>query len=92
MSNTLDGTIQRPDGITVFGVRRYPDMFHDGPEKWWVALYVIRHAPFGYVMISNGTYREAPLSIPQHSTPESYAQTIQLIDRLTQIVQSVRIK
>lgn len=92
MSNTLDGTIQSPDGITVFGVRRYPDMFYDGPEKWWVALYVIRHTPFGYVMLSNGEYREAPLSIPQHSTPESYAQTIQLIDRLMQIVQSVRIK
>ncbi|VWB17548.1 hypothetical protein BLA14095_00530 [Burkholderia lata] len=92
MSNILDGTIERRDGITVFGVWRYPDGFYDGPKKWWVALYIIRHAPFGYVILSNNPKGNAPLSIPQNSTPESRAQTIELIDRLVQIVQSVRMK
>ncbi|MGT0195799.1 hypothetical protein ACVHYJ_27710 [Burkholderia pyrrocinia] len=92
MSNTVDGTIERPDGITVFGAWRYPYKFPGTPQKWWIALYVIRHTPFGYVMLSNGTNSPPPLLIPQEPTPESYAQTIPLINRLVQIVQSVRVE
>ncbi|MGZ2747635.1 hypothetical protein [Burkholderia stagnalis] len=92
MSNTVDGTIERSDGITVFGTWRYPYTFPGTPQKWWITLYVIRRTPFGYVMLSAGPNREPPLSIPQEPTPESYAQAIPLINRLVQIVQSVRIK
>ncbi|QVN20801.1 hypothetical protein [Burkholderia pyrrocinia] len=92
MSNTVDGTIERPDGITVFGAWRHPYIFPGRPKKWWVTLYVIRHTPFGYVMLSSGTNSPPPLLIPQEPTPESYAQTIPLINRLVQIVQSVRVE
>ncbi|MBR8176601.1 hypothetical protein [Burkholderia ambifaria] len=92
ISNTLDGTIERSDGIAVFAVRRSLDTFSDESKKWWVELYVIRHTSFGYVILSSNPNGDPPLLIPQDSTPESYAQAIPLINRLVQIVQSVRIK
>ncbi|MDF3884874.1 hypothetical protein, partial [Cupriavidus basilensis] len=94
MSETIDGVIEREDGITVIGEWKHPyigdkkDSYY-ASEPWedLIVLTIIRRSPFGYVTLG---VRDL-IVIPVNRTPESLETAVTLINRIIDIVQSVRV-
>ncbi|MGF6633814.1 hypothetical protein [Paraburkholderia sp. 35.1] len=88
MSETINGTIRNSDGITVVSEWKRPYHFPDQTGSDLIIFDVIRRTPFGYVF-AGGKYG---IAIPVDKTEESQIKATELINRVIDVVQSVRMK
>lgn len=88
MSETINGTIKNSDGITVINEWKRPYHAPDQTGSDLIVLNVIRRTPFGYIF-SGGGYG---IAIPVDETEESQIKATELINRIIDVVQSVRMK
>jgi hypothetical protein len=88
VSEVINGTIQNYDGITVISEWRHPYHLQDQAREDMITLEVIRRTPFGYIFAGTGY----AVGIPVDQTQKSKTNAINLINRIIDVVQSVRME
>ncbi|PYE24301.1 hypothetical protein C7410_106131 [Paraburkholderia silvatlantica] len=88
ISETINGTIKNHDGITVISEWMHPYHLQDQTGDNMITLDVIRRTPFGYILAGRGY----GVGVPVDQTQESKTRAIDIINKIINVVQSVRIK
>jgi hypothetical protein len=88
ISETVNGTIQNQDGITVVSEWKHPYRLQDQTSEDMISLDVIRRTPFGYIRagMSHG------VGVPVDQTQKSKINAINIINRIIDVIQSVRME